>query len=445
MPARKISTMKYSLPSRLLPLLLLVACGSSGANKGAAVTAGPAAGHDSPALSVSATAPTEEQAYALARQRLLAALLADPSLVATTPLGQRLSTAVHVQARDPLRITRVDGGVQVAIELGGESLRSAFGRLDTMLAQAPEPTSANALAPAFHALRLAGLRRAACLRRRQLVSDARCEPVDTTAESRRVESILAGVRLRPVYAGGIPMRNQSWLRPLAVMAILDGADGEQPLPELPLRVQASDGSPSFLVRTDASGIATQSIAKNTPVATTWTVTVDLTEALGPDAKLAAPVATTLRARPTGLARSVLIHTCGKAPAVETGRELVGALKGQITSPIELAEPTARQLSQAGMETMKDVAPKVADHLRGDLDTILVLDAESEFASRMGTQRVWYEARGSLRVWDAWTGGLVTEVSASVTEAGLGEERAESAARESLGRELAAKLKQKLSL
>lgn len=436
--------MKYSLPSRLLPLLLLTACASSGATTGSAAAPAPAAGHDSPALSASATAPTEEQAYALARHRLLAALLADPSVVATNPLNQRLSTAVHVQASDPLRITRVDGGVQAAIELGRESLRSAFGRLDTVLAQAPEPTSANALAPAIHALRLAGLRRAVCLRQRQLLaSDARCEPVDTTAESRRLELILAGVRLRPVYAAGIPMTNQSWLRPLAVMAILDGAGGEQPLPELPLRVQASGGSPPFQVRTDASGIATQSIAKSTPAATTWTVTLDLAEVLGPDAKLAPSVSTILRGRPTGLARSALIHTHGKAPAVETGRELVVALKGHITSPIELAEAVARQLSEAGIEKMKDVAPKVADHLRGDLDTILLLDAESEFASRMGTQRVWYEARGTLRVWDAWTGGLVTEVSASVTEAGLGEERAESAARESLGRELAGKLKQKL--
>ena len=95
--------------------------------------------------------------------------------------------------------------------------------------------------------------------------------------------------------------------------------------------------------------------------------------------------------------------------------------------------------------MKEVAPKVAERMRGALDTILLLDTESEFASRMGTQRVWYEARGTLRVVDAWTGELVTEVSATVTEAGLGEERAECAARESLGRALAGNLEQKLGV
>jgi hypothetical protein len=445
MPARKNSTMKHSRPSQLLPLLLLAACGSSGATTGSAAAPGPVAGHESLALSAIATAPTEQQAYALARLRLLAALLADQSLLATNPLNERLSTAVHAQASDPLRFTPVEGGIQAEVGLARESLSSAFGRLGTVLAHTPEPSSANPLAPAIHALRLAGLRRAACLRQRQLAGDVRCEPADTAAESRRLEQTLARVHLRPVYAGGIPMKNKSWHRPLAVMATLDGDGGEQPMPELPLRIQASDGSPPVVARTDAGGIATQPIAKDTPVATTWTVTLDLAEMLGPDAKLAPPVSTTLQGRPTGLARSALVHAHGKTPAIETGSALLEALKGHITSPIELAEVTARQLSQAGIEKMKDVAPKVAEHMRGALDSILLLDAESEFASRMGTQRVWYEARGTLRVWDAWTGELVTEVSATATEAGLGEERAESAARESLGRELAGKLKQTLRL
>jgi hypothetical protein len=447
MPARKTSTMKHALPSRFLPLLLLAACGSSGATTGSAAAPGPVAGHESLSLSAIATAPTEAQAYALARHGLLAALLADQTLLASNPLNEALSATVHVQASDPLRFTRVEGGIQAEIGLTRQSLRSAFGRLDTVLAHAPEPSSANPLASPIHALRLASLRRAACVRQRQLVSDVRCEPVDTTAESRRLEQTLAGVRLRPVHAGGIPMKDKSWLRPLTVVATFDGDGdgGEQPLPELPLRVQASDGAPPVVARTDARGIATQPIAKDTPAATTWTVSLDLAEMLGPDAKLAPVVSTTLRGRATGLARSALVHAYGKTPAVETGRALEDALKGPITSPIDLAEATARQISQAGIANMKDVAPKVAEHMRGTLDTILLLDAESEFASRMGTQRVWYEARGTLRVWDAWTGELVTEVSATVTEAGLGEERAESAARESLGRELAGKLKQTLGL
>jgi hypothetical protein len=103
-----------------------------------------------------------------------------------------------------------------------------------------------------------------------------------------------------VYAEGIPMKNQSWLRPLAVMATLAGGQTEQPLPELPLRIQASDRSPPVVARTDAKGIATRPIAKDTPASTTWTVTLDLDELLVPSAKMESPVSTRLQGRPTGL-------------------------------------------------------------------------------------------------------------------------------------------------
>jgi hypothetical protein len=421
---------------------LLAGCGSSGAAGSVTVTH---AGAETLAFSASATAPTEEQAYALARRRLLAALLGDESLGAMSALGEPLSATIHAQNTDHLRFTRVDGGIQADVGLSRESLRSAFSRLHTALATAPATSETHALAPAIQALQWASLRRASCLRQRQLVNDMPCEPVDTTPEKRHLEKLLAEVRLRPVYAGGIPMKKQAWLRPIAVMATLTSEQAERPLPDLPVRIQANNGSPPVVARTDASGIATRPIPKDMPASTTWTVALDLDTMVGPGAKLVSPVSTTLQGRSIGFSRSALVHVQGKTPAVEAGQALLAALKGPIAQPVQLGDAEAKQLSDAGNEKMKDVAPKLAEHMRGDLDTILVLDAESEFASRMGTQRVWYEARGTLRVFDAWTGEMVTEVSATVTEAGLGEERAERAAREALGRELAGKLKQKLGL
>jgi len=257
-----------------------------------------------------------------------------------------------------------------------------------------------------------------------------------------VETLLAAVHLRPVYAGGIPMKTQRWLRPLAVMATLGAGEAERPLSDLPLRIQASDRSPPVVVRTDGSGVGTMPIPKATPATTRWTVTLALDEMLGPGTKLACPTLT-VQGRSTGLARASLVHVHGKKPAAETGRAVLEALKAHMTQPTEVPAAVARQLSEAGTGRMKEVAPQVAEQLRGAVDTILLLDAESEFASRMGTQRVWYEACGTLRVFDAWTGALLAEVSATVTEAGLGDDRAESAAQQALGRELAGKLTPKL--
>ncbi len=441
MLARETPSMKHSLLPGLLPLLLLAACGTSGASTGSPANPGTIAGQESVALSAGATAPTEAQASALARRRLLAALLADESLTAANPLHERLAAAVHVER---VRLTQVDGGIQAQVGLTRDSLRQAFDRLDSILDTAPEPQGPNALSPALHALRMANLRRASCLRKRQLAHDGACQPVDTSAQSRQLEQILANVRLRPVHTGGIPMKDQSWLRPLMVKATLANGEVEQPLPELALRILASDRSPAVVVHTDARGVATRTIAKDTPAATTWTVSLDLDGPLS-GAQVKLPLSITLQGRPTGHTRSALVHAHGKTPAAETGRALMGALEDHFARPVELAKAEAQQLAEAGMEKMKDLAPQVAEHLHGALDTILLLDAESEFASRMGTQRVWYEARGTLRVYHAWTGELMTEVSATVTEAGLGEERAESAAQASLGRELATKLRHKLGL
>ena len=122
------------------------------------------------------------------------------------------------------------------------------------------------------------------------------------------------------------------------MASLAGNDGERPLPGIPLRIQASDGSRPVVARTDASGIATQPIPKGTPISTTWTVSLDVEEMLGAGAKVAPLASTTLRGRPTGLDRSAVVHAHGKPPALETGRALLAALAGHITHPLVLPRP-----------------------------------------------------------------------------------------------------------
>jgi hypothetical protein len=70
---------------------------------------------------------------------------------------------------------------------------------------------------------------------------------------------------------------------------------------------------------------------------------------------------------------------------------------------------------------------------------LVMDVDSEFASRMGAQRVWFEARGRATAFSAWTGRALGRVEAAVTESGVGEARADRAAREELGRVLVQRL------
>jgi hypothetical protein len=395
-----------------------------------------------PAFSASVTAATEGQAYAQATRRLWAALLADESLLVPDALTDRLAGAIHDRATDSMRIAKTSGGIQVDLGLGQEALRSAFARLDAALSNAQAPAAPNEVAQAVHAARLGSLRRALCLRQKTLVTGAHCEPFDTAAVDRQLAAVFASVSLRSVYDGGVPTRDQAWLRPMMVEAVIQHDGTARPLPNLPVRIQSSEGSGPIATQTGADGVVMQPVPKNTPAAATWTVSFDAARMLGALARLVPPISTTLRARATGLARAAMVHAQGKPPVVEAAQSLLASLGSRI-HPVALVDPDARALSQASVERMKDVAPTLADRLHGTLDTILLLEAESEFASRMENQRVWYEARGTLRVFDAWTGEKTAEVTATVTESGLGEPRAERAAREALGRELARRLEQRL--
>jgi hypothetical protein len=432
--------MKLFCAGRFSPaLLLLAACASSPT---VSVTAMSTASGGPAAFAASATAATEGQAYAQATRRLGAALLADESLLVPDVLTDRLADAIHDRATDTMRTTRTSGGIQVDLGLGQETLGSAFARLDAALSKAQVPAAPNEVVQAVHAARLGSLRRALCLRQKTLVTGAHCEPFDTTAVDRQLAAVFAMVSLRSVYDGGVPMRDKAWLRPMMVEAVILQGGTARPLPNLPLRIQSSAGSGPIATQTGANGVVMQPVPNSTPVTATWTVAFDAARMLGSLARLVPPISTTLRARATGLSRAALVHVQGKPPVAETAQALLASLASRI-HPVALVDPDARALSQANVERMKEVAPTVADRLHGTLDTILLLEAESEFASRMENQRVWYEARGSLRVFDAWTGEKTAEVTATVTESDLGEPRAERAAREALGRELARRLEQRL--
>ena len=436
----------------LASLLASLACGASvappAASPDAAKPAKPAASAQAakptpPAFSANATAPTESQAYAEAARRLLPALLDDESLLTGDELSARLASVVHARASDPFQASSTKRGIEVEIGLRQQALGTAFSRLDAELSSILGPPLSEALASAVHAVRVAHLRRALCVRSRKLVKGSSCKPLDTSAVDQQLSELVARLSLRPAFAEGIPTRGGAYLRPLVAEAVLDHGGMPLPVPNLPVRVQCSDGAGAASLVTDANGAVSQPIPQDTPLTATWSIAFDAARWLGPLSEALPAVSTALRGRATSIARAALVDAPGKPPLPEATQALRQALRGRITEPVELAAGDAKALSEASEHKMAAVAPLLADRLRGALDTILVLQAESEFASRMGTERVWYEARGSLRAFDAWTGTVLVEVSAVVAESGFGEPRAERAAREALGRALAQRLVERL--
>ncbi|MCA9710611.1 MAG: hypothetical protein KDK70_32515, partial [Myxococcales bacterium] len=82
---------------------------------------------------------------------------------------------------------------------------------------------------------------------------------------------------------------------------------------------------------------------------------------------------------------------------------------------------------------------LADAMTGSVDLVLVLAYDTRFASRMGGGRVCYEAEGTLRAVDAWTGEVRAETSATVRADGVGDAGADAAARTQLAEALVGQL------
>ena len=130
-------------------------------------------------------------------------------------------------------------------------------------------------------------------------------------------------------------------------------------------------------------------------------------------------------------RSLKPVFAGKLADILTAR---GAEK-RLTIPADLA----RKLASASPEALAGNLPELADAWQGQVDVLIVADIDSDYASRAGTHRRWYEASGRVKTFDVWTGKELSTYEDTVTASGIGESRADRAARIRLADALAARL------
>jgi hypothetical protein len=104
--------------------------------------------------------------------------------------------------------------------------------------------------------------------------------------------------------------------------------------------------------------------------------------------------------------------------------------------VELVQDTVRAIQTARPGALPGLLGDMADAWAGRVDRVVVIEVDSEYASRMGSRRVWYEARARGQVYDVWTGKQVAAVSETVTESGVGDDRADRAARARLADKVA---------
>lgn len=391
-----------------------------------------------PRLEVAGTGASEAEAYADARRRLADELLGDAEWLDLVTLE------VHDRARDDYTTSAApDGAVGVTLGLSTErvdELLAAFAEAEVQV-EAPQLWVST-----LTTFALGHLAVHVCERRRVLLERG-CDPPAPEVVDAALRALASSVELRSLYEGGVPLAaDGSTLRPPTVLVTVASAPVAH-VPLLLLEPGAESTAPPSL-RSDADGhleLPTLEAADGSRTSG-WRVVLDAHALLGPLHRKWPVREFTLAGRPTSLQRYSAVvteHARGHATpdgvvAATLTREL-----GQrgIGAPLELPANVQRQLVRANPQQRRRRLIELADEHLGRLDVVLLVDADSEFASRMGGSRVWYEARGSLAVLDAWTGAELTRLEATVTASGVGDQRADRAARQKLAQDLVRQLLQ----
>lgn len=388
-------------------------------------------------LEASGAAETEAEAYELAVAALARELHGD------APWAAGLDVPVHDPELDPVFREHTED-VLVHVIAGIE--RERVEALLVELATAPLPsTIPPALAPALEPWYRGYIESAVCQRRQVLLEDT-CEAAPSEELAAELQAIAGEIRLRTRLAGGIPLDADSQpLRPLEVIVERVSASGvATALPGVPLKVVQPEGvdvMPTTEAVTGEAGLARFAFRLDATWPSGVRVVLDREALLGPLAEMWPTVELAPAGRPASVRRWSVVVT--ERVQGHTAREgvfaasLDQAMRGLGSEPMVTLTPDAvRAVQSAQPADLGQVLRRLADELQGRVDVLVLVELDSEYASRMGAYRVWYEARGRAQVLDVWTGEELAALQDSVTATGVGDERADRAARSELAEKLA---------
>ncbi|MCG8416978.1 MAG: hypothetical protein MJE77_03415 [Proteobacteria bacterium] len=393
-----------------------------------------------------------EQAYAAALVSL------EKTLYDSDAWAEVLEVPVFDAERDSIKRDQGSSDAQVVLGLSAERVAEVLAAVE----QSPwQPSVPGPLADTVERaarLQFAGF---LCQRRRDLLDippPNPCTSPDVDAIPGELQKLAEAVRVRLHYVDGVPLASDGRpLRPLVVIAEhrLSGHGGSaawQPLRGLPFLASPDQASAVLQAETlisDDTGVVRFEVQADAAWPDGLTVAVNRRQLLGPLASLWPETALSapgrqVRGGALGLDRWSLVTTervggkiankpvfAGKLADILTAR---GAEK-RLTIPADLA----RKLASASPEALAGNLPELADAWQGQVDVLIVADIDSDYASRAGTHRRWYEASGRVKTFDVWTGKELSTYEDTVTASGIGESRADRAARIRLADALAARL------
>lgn len=400
------------------------------------------------ALSAAATFATEEEAYRSAKVRLIAAALGLAPADEDAAFYGPLLDAVHERGEAGFEVAALGNEVRVTLGITETQLPALYRRLEAAVATWHLPTGPGALQVEAEAAVRAGLADALCQRQRAVSAEvaptvsSACQAQAPRRAETTIKALGTRIHLAGAFALGVPTSKEGApLRParVTVTTVVPGnassATGPQERVAVPLEgltVRFTQPNVELApATTDERGVATATYPASTPFIAPLQASLDLRPWLGPFAAHAETGTFTLRPHALDDTRAMVLWSHRGSHDPRRRAILLRAIQPRVRKETTPGPERLTQLPTTDARALAARLPAWVDGQPSPPDVVLLAETQSEFASRMGTQRVWYEARGRLITLNAWTGETMGELTASVTESGLGEQRAEQAAIDAL--------------
>ena len=273
--------------------------------------------------------------------------------------------------------------------------------------------------------------------RRMAVSTSTCTPADLGAIHSAVSTFGQALEIRPKYADGVPYRAGDGAQAPVAAEVVWKAPGQsaQPVAGVPLAFQGVAEKAS--VPTEDDGLAVWRPTTADPTARV-SVRIDAPALLGPDAALWATLPATdvgFRILQPKTARvAVFIEEDGSSRSGRDGfrTKLTGLGMG---APTDLPADMQRAFAK-GSTPDRATLLALAQRANGSIDLVAVGEMHSQFASRVGARSVWHEAKGTLTLYDVWSGAQLGPLRGTERAVAIGERAASAKALRALGERLA---------
>lgn len=359
----------------------------------------------------------EQAAYESAQAKLAEALLGDARWLSFTPV------TLHDRAQDPYQAVRTSGGWEVAIGL--DEGRTAT-TLDAMTYAKPTFEGPQVWHDALYQVLATHAAKVVCERRASLYAVA-CDAAPTDEDDARLQQLGEDLHLASVVTGGVPTDATGVvLRPGGILVTWNGA----PVEGLPLAIERPDGTRSA-TRTNAAGMANLSVEVGSKWPGAFVVHVDGGRMVGPLDSQSAWPSLEVQARTIDAHRWALVFEDGTRADDVFARGVRAALRDGLGDPVVLDAKATKALRTVGPAERARVLAALADAMGGALDVVVLVKAESRFASRAGGSRVWFEASSQVVVHEVWGAGELGRGRVEATASGVGDRRADEAARREL--------------